>query len=239
MASDSSQRTTQIASQAVGERRLEQLDHLDHRHRDVAHVELGQSRADLVAHPGMENRLELAERGAVVEHDPSQRRGVRRPEAALDGGAHLGVVVPQLARHGVGVDDRRAEVVEHPRHGALAAADVAGQADDDHRAPSSSGRRWQRGQKCVLRWPTTIRSIGRPQRRHGSPGPLVDAQPLGVPAGLAVAAHVVADARAAVRRSPRAARRESRGGGDGPRRGERVGACAAGAAASRHSASSA
>ena len=36
-------------------------------------------------------------------------------------------------------------------------------------APSASGAFWQRGQKCVLRCPTTIRSIARPQRKQGSP----------------------------------------------------------------------
>ena len=39
------------------------------------------------------------------------------------------------------------------------------------RAPgrSEAGRRWHHEQKCVARPPTTIRRIGRPQRRHGSP----------------------------------------------------------------------
>ena len=32
-----------------------------------------------------------------------------------------------------------------------------------------AGRRWHHEQKCVARTPTTIRRIGRPQRRHGSP----------------------------------------------------------------------
>ena len=39
------------------------------------------------------------------------------------------------------------------------------------RAParSAAGRRWHHEQKWVARPPTTIRRIGRPQRRHGSP----------------------------------------------------------------------
>jgi hypothetical protein len=33
----------------------------------------------------------------------------------------------------------------------------------------SRGRGWHLGQKCALRWPTLIRSIGVPQVRQGLP----------------------------------------------------------------------
>ncbi len=36
-------------------------------------------------------------------------------------------------------------------------------------ARSAAGSRWHHEQKCVARCPTTIRRIGRPQRRHGAP----------------------------------------------------------------------
>ena len=91
-------------------------------------------------------------------------RGLVGPEAALDLGARLGIVVADLARDGVGVHGRRPEVAQHPGHGALSAADVAGQADHLHGPADPTGSGWQWGQKCVLRWATTMRRIGRPHR---------------------------------------------------------------------------
>jgi len=116
----------------------------------------------------MHDRLEIRQRGRVAEDDIGQVGGIRRSEPLLDPAPRDAVVGAHLAGEGIGVDRRHTQVAQHPGHRALAAADVAGQPDHLHGRPSTGGG-WQCGQKCVLRWPTTMREIGRPQRRQGSP----------------------------------------------------------------------
>jgi hypothetical protein len=103
----------------------------------------------------MQDRLELAQGRRVVEYRAPQRTGVEGAEAPLNGGARVAVVLADLARDGVGVDMRRSQVAKHAGDRALAAAEVAGQANDLHGLASppatGSGMGWQCGQKCVLR----------------------------------------------------------------------------------------
>ena len=63
-------------------------------------------------------------------------------------------------------------------------------------ARSAAERRWHHEQKWVARPPTTIRRIGRPHRKHGSPAPLVDPQVL-LHLAVAVGRRVVVDRRTA------------------------------------------
>jgi hypothetical protein len=70
---------------------------------------------------GMDDRLEIAQRGRIVEHDASQRPSVDRavgplnvwPEAADDGLADRRVLV-DLADQAVGVNDDRPVLGKHP-----------------------------------------------------------------------------------------------------------------------------
>ena len=51
------------------QRRLEELDRLDCTRLDAALLELGQPRADRAAHQRVQDRLQVAQRGGVAEHD--------------------------------------------------------------------------------------------------------------------------------------------------------------------------
>ena len=128
----------------------------------------------------MEDPLEVSQRVGIGEDDLGQLGGLVGPEAALDLGARLGIVVADLARDGVGVHGRRPEVAQHPGHGALSAADVAGQADHLHGPPDPTGSGWQWGQKWVLRWADDDAPDRPPASVAGLVGALVDHQPLRV-----------------------------------------------------------
>ena len=132
-------------------------------------VELREPRADRAAHAGVEDGLEVTQGGAIAEDDRRELARVVGAEPSLELDPDIGVVLTELARDPVRVDRRGTELPQHARHGALPAADVAGQADHPHAASPFTASGWQCGQKWVLRCPTTMRSIRRPQRKHGSP----------------------------------------------------------------------
>ena len=164
MASASSQRTTQSSSHASASGDSNSLMTSTEATSMPRVLQLRQPGPDRAADARVEDALEVLQGGGIGEDDRAQGGGVVGAEAALDLGPGVGVVVADLARHDIGVDRHGARLPQHPRHRALPAADVAGEADDLHDPADATGSGWQRGQKCVLRWPTTIRRMARPHR---------------------------------------------------------------------------
>ena len=130
----------------IGEWRLEQLDCLDAGRRRPALVQLREPGSDGAANPRMQDALEVSQRAGVTEHDPPELIGVVGSKARLDLRPRIRVVVADLAGDRVGVDGGHPRLSQHPRHGGLAAADVAGQTDHLHAGSDATGSGWQCGQ---------------------------------------------------------------------------------------------
>ena len=168
MASSGRQDTTHIVSQRSRRGDSSSLIASTHATSVPARARASQPVADPIPHGGMDDGLEVGQGGRVAEHGAGQRGRVRRAESGFDRGPGVRVGLADLARDHVGVDGRHSPVVEQGANRALPAADGTGQTDDLH-ASDSSGNTWQCGQKWVARVLTTIRSMRRPQRKHGSP----------------------------------------------------------------------
>lgn len=94
----------------------------------------------------MNDALEVRSGRRVFEDEPAERsaiEGAARVEDALAEPCSNGLEAGRPGRDGlagenIGVDDPGPEVGEHARHGRLARADAAGEAEDLHRAEGSS-----------------------------------------------------------------------------------------------------
>ncbi len=129
---------------------------------------LGEEGLALTRHGGMDERLEPAQLDGLVEHAFGERGtvdagGTGRPrEPGLDLGDQRAFRALEAVDDGVGIEHRHAFGREHPRDGALAHADRAGEAESDHRVSSSSSsascprggiapnRRWKDGAACSI-----------------------------------------------------------------------------------------
>jgi hypothetical protein len=123
---------------------LEQQRDVEHHHRLAPQRRATHELALLLRHQRMDDRLEPAQRLLVAEHTGTQRLAVEHARLHHAGkpprsAAGRGRRRLQAVDGGIGVVHRHAHLPQHLCRGRLAHADRAGESDDDHRFPQTSG----------------------------------------------------------------------------------------------------
>ena len=178
-----SQVTSQTSSHCRGQPALDELDRLDRRPRRAGRLRRGDRGQDPRPDRGMDDRLEVAQRRRVREHDPAERRPVERavrpsanspaePRDRRRRAPARPASSTSRATRSASMTTTPGPLAEPARHGRLAAADRPGHPDPDGpvRTPGRIGAVTAPAPRARARRPRPPPAPSRRRPARSSPG---------------------------------------------------------------------